>query len=258
MTLASCCLLSYNRPMFLATAVESLTACAGAPLELIVHDDGSTDPEVHQLLDGLLATGKISTVIRNAEGHNQGQGTALNRMFHMAVGDPIIKLDQDLIFHDGWLIKMLDILQANKKVSGDYVQKVGAMKKKQPRIGLLGMFHYHHDPVASMKCKINQYPGWQSHTHICGSGFALTREAWRKLGPFEEHSAAFAEDWDMQRRVTDSDEFVCALPDDDLVTNQGFGVGPSTVVVAAPSGGPPTVQKIHHGPYTINGQEATS
>lgn len=251
---ASCCLLSYNRPVFLATAVESLIANAGARLELIVHDDGSTDPEVHALLDGLLAQGKISTVIKNPPGHNQGQGIALNRMFHMAKGDPIIKLDQDLIFHPGWLAKVNSLLAFNQRYSGSYSQRSGAERKKEDRIGLLGFFHYHHDPVASLKCKIKQFDGWQSHTHICGSGFALTREAWRKLGPFEEHSDAFAEDWVMQRRVTASGEFVCALPDHDLVTNQGFGVGPSTVVVA--SAGGPTVQTIHKAPHIINVEEA--
>jgi len=174
----------------------------------------------------------------------------------MAKGDIIIKLDQDLIFREGWLATVNDLLAENRQKN--YRPSDGHKPHNwQPLIGLLGLFHYHHDPVASMKCKIDQFPGWQSHTHICGSGFALTRRAWNKLGPYEEHSDAFAEDWDMQRRVTDSDDFVCALPDDDLVDNQGFGVGPSTVVVAAPSGGPPTVQRIHHQPFVINAQEAT-
>lgn len=257
MSFVTCCLLSYERPAFLATAVESLIANAGAQLELIIHDDGSRDPEVHRLLDGFLESGKASTVIRNPPGHNQGQGVALNRMFHMAKGDIIIKLDQDLIFHEGWLAKVNAILATNRQKN--YRQSDGLKPSGwQPLIGLLGLFHYHHDPVASMKCKLDQFPGWQSHTHICGSGFALTRAAWRKLAPFEEHSDAFSEDWEMQRRVTASETFVCALPDDDLVTNQGFGVGPSTVVVAAPPGQAPTVQKIHHGPHIINAEEATS
>lgn len=249
---ASCCLLSYNRPQFLATAVESLIANANAPLELIIHDDGSSDPEVHRLLDGFLESGKASTVIRNPPGHNQGQGIALNRMFTMAKGDPIIKLDQDLIFQPDWLAKVNSVLYDNAAKNRSTGMDGIKRQDWQPLIGLLGLFHYHHDPVASMKCKINQFPGWQSHTHICGSGFAVRRATWRKLGPFEEHSDAFSEDWDFQRRVTASKDFVCALPDNDLVTNQGFGVGPSTVVVAAPPGAAPTVQKIHHKPYVIN------
>lgn len=238
MSYASCCVLSYERPDFLRTAISTLRLNAGAPLELIVHDDGSSHPEVRSLLNDLVMTGLVSTVILNPPGHNQGQGTALNRMFNMATGDPIIKLDQDLIYGPDWLRKVHAILGHNTSVT-DLRQVFGTRE-----IGLLGLFHYHHEPVDSAKTKIAQHDGWQEHTHICGSGFAVTRECWRALGPFTEHSEAFAEDWMFQRLVTESGRFVCALPDEDLVENQGFGIGPSTVVT-----GRHTVQPIHMGPF---------
>lgn len=240
---ATCCILSYERPEFLTTAVSTLLANAGAPLELIVHDDGSSDPRVYDRLLEWQSAGIVSSLILNPPGHNQGQGTALNRMFNMASGDPIIKLDQDLIFAPDWLRSVQDLLAENRKYSGSYTRSSGADREKEERIGLLGLFHYHHDPVATLKCKLKQYKGWQSHTHICGSGFAVTRDCWRRLGPFEEHSEAFAEDWVFQRLVTNSEGFVCALPDADLVTNQGFGIGPSTVVLDRHS-----VQPINMGP----------
>jgi glycosyltransferase involved in cell wall biosynthesis len=208
---ASCCVLSYERPRFLRDCLGSLTD-AGAAFELIIHDDGSRDPEVRRPLLGAVDDG--ATVILNALGHNQGQGTALNRMFAIAAGDPIIKLDQDLIFRPGWLADVTALLDAN------------------PQIGLLGLMHYHHDPVDSAKTLVHQWEGWSARTHILGSAFAVRRACFEQLGPFEEHSPAFAEDWVFQRAVTDSGEWVCALPDEDLVCNQGFGVGPSTVVVA--------------------------
>lgn len=231
---ASCCVLSYERPDFLRTAISTLRLNASAPLELIVHDDGSSNPEVRALLSDLINTRTVSRVILNPPGHNEGQGTALNRMFNMATGDPIIALDQDLIFGPDWLRRVQEILAANL-LAGDLAT--------EPDIGLLGLFHYHHDPVDSAKTKIAQHDGWQEHSHICGSGFAVTRECWRALGPFTEHSEAFAEDWEFQRLVTESGRFVCALPDEDLVENQGFGIGPSTVVIARH-----TVQPIHHEP----------
>lgn len=237
---ASCCLLSYERPAFLRTAIETLLANAESPLELIVHDDGSTNPGVRAVLLEALDAGRVSTVILNPAGWNSGQGTALNRMFNMATGDPIIKCDQDLIFHPGWLRKMLEILAANREEVDVCADPIWGA-----RIGLLGAFHYHHDPVDSAKTKIAQHDGWQEHSHLCGSAFAVTRDCWRALGPFNEGSAAFAEDWEFQRLVTESGRFVCGLPNEDLVTNQGFGIGAelSTVVVA-----PGQVHPIHMGP----------
>lgn len=224
---ASACVLSFNRPRLLLPTLETLTARAGAPLELIVHDDGSTDPGLRELLSDLVAEGAISTLILNPPGHNQGQGVALNRMFAVATGDPIIKVDHDLIFQPDWLARTNELLDAN------------------PEIGLLGLLHYHHDPVDSAKTIIAEHDGWSEHTHILGSAFAVTRECWEELRPFEQHSEAFAEDWDFQRRVTES-PWCCALPTEDLVENVGMGYGPSTVNVSEG-----VVQTIHKRPRLV-------
>jgi glycosyltransferase involved in cell wall biosynthesis len=236
---ASLCFLSYNRPQFLQTAIETALLNAGAPCEVIVHDDGSTDEDVYDLLYSAQAQGVISTLIVNPPGHNQGQGVALNRLFNIASGDPIIKLDQDLIFEPNWLEKVNHLLMRN------------------PRAGLLGLFKYEHDPVDYRKTRIatpdHARDGLDFHTHICGSGFALQRVVWEALGPFEEHSAAFAEDADMQRRVFEHPAWDCALPYVDLVRNQGFGIGPSTVVPAVGQ-----VATFHTGPKLAVGEHPAS
>lgn len=266
---ATVCVLSYNRPHFLRECLSTLIEKAGAPLEVIVHDDGSEDPDVRRWLADLAGDGQISTVILNPAGHNQGQGTALNRMFGMATGDPIIKCDQDLIWADDWLAKTQAILAANRK--RDRISRALAMQPRpEPLIGLLGMLHYWHDPVHAAKTKVDEHSGWNEHTHILGSAFAVTRDCWRDLGPFEEHSAAFAEDWDFQQRVTASPGhpdaynqnshegrrlgpkgYVCGLPSQDLCVNQGMGVGPSTVVVAEGQ-----VASIHTEPYVLGRPDA--
>lgn len=222
---ASACVLSFNRPRLVAASLRSLIDNADAPLELIVHDDGSRG-QVLSLLHSYLASGEISTLIMNSPGNNQGQGVALNRMFGMATGDPILKLDHDLIYQPGWLSRVNRLMGIDE-------------------IGLLGLLHYWHEPVHSERTLLHQHAGWSAHTHILGSGFALKREVWEELGPFEEHSPAFAEDWDMQQRVAKS-QWVCALPDGDLVENVGMGVGPSTVNVTHDQ-----VQPIHYGPMVI-------
>lgn len=221
---ATLCVLSFNRREFIVDTVRQLHGRSGYPFELIVHDDGS-NPDVREALWELHDEGLISTLLLNPLGHNQGQGIALNRMFKMAKGDPIVKLDQDLVYDRGWLLEVMSLLVSDR------------------RLGLLGLFHYHHEPVDSSQTIIADHGRWQEHTHICGSGFAVSRECWEKLGPFEEHSEAFAEDWTFQNKVTASADYACGLPAKDLVDNRGFGIGPSTVVVAEG-----TVQQIHKSP----------
>lgn len=253
MKYASLCILSYQRPKFLAQGIESLLRNAEYPLELIVHDDGSTDTELRDYLHRLADSGMVSLIMMNPPGHNEGQGIALNRMFHAARGDYIFKLDQDLLYSPGWLRRAVEILDSDY----EYHEKADRFGEPyvQPKIGLLGLLHYWYEPVKSDQCKIadhisNGVP-WQEHTIILGSAFALTRESWEHFGPFEERSEAFAEDNAKQVQITEADGWCCALPMEDLVENIGMGVGPSTVVVARD-----TVAEIHDGPrvFTMEAQ----
>jgi len=227
---ASLCVLSYERPEFFANTLASLEANTTAPYELIIHDDGSQPGLIYEYLwDSQSRDG--ATVITNAHGHNQGQGIALNRMFKMAKGDPIIKLDADLKFSAKWLESTINILNEN------------------PDIGLLGLCHYFHEPVDMRNTVLSKRGSCEIHTHILGSAFALRREAWEKLGPFEEHSDAFAEDWVMQQAVSNHEYFKCALPTYELVNNVGMGAQTSSLFV---DGNPDHVRKIHKEPYIIN------
>ena len=235
---ASCCVLSYERPGFLRTAVESLLSRAGAPLELIVHDDGSESYEVRGLIRRWIDDGVISTAILNPPGHNQGVGESMRRMFDMATGDPIIKIDQDLIFHDGWLAKVNEILDFN---AADRDQPT-APDMKVPRIGALGAFRYWTDPVDHNQMLIRERGLWSEVHDFVGSFMAVPRRVYETFGPFETHSAAFAEDITFKRAVYKGG-LALALPAEDIAHNQGFGVGPSTVVVA-----PDTVREIHREP----------
>jgi hypothetical protein len=79
-----------------------------------------------------------------------------------------------------------------------------------------------------------------------GSFMAIPRHAWGMFGPWGERSAAFAEDAVFKESVSKEEGWCCALTKEDLARNQGFGVGPSTVVVAEG-----TVQGIQPGPKVI-------
>ena len=243
MTHASLCFLSYERPQFLEMAIVSAVEMAAPEkLEVIVHDDGSTNLDVHRVLEALLAAGYVSTIIKNPPGHNEGVGRAINRSFALATGDPILKLDQDLIFKPGWLQKARAILEND-------------------RVGMLGLFRYWVDPVDHRKMEIPwtnpvwSGPGVPYHyvKDFVGSAMVIPRAILDKFGPFEEHSTAFAEDLAYKTKLCGCG-YQLALADEDLATNQGFGVGPSTVVVAGEDGRP-TVHRINEKPRLVGGNE---
>lgn len=216
MSFASLCLLSYNRLPFLTDAIESLHH-SGYPFELIVHDDGSDDPNIRDCLVDWLHDGTVSTVIANPRGHNEGVGTAVNRMFSIAKGDPLVKIDQDLIFTEGWLARVVEILDRNSK---DFA----------PTIGALGGFRYFHPPVQYEEEYVSHHGYFEVCRDFVGSMFAVPRRVWEHHRPFPEGSPAFAEDVEFKHRLQ-SHDYVMALPPEDLVVNRGFGIGPSTVVV---------------------------
>jgi glycosyltransferase involved in cell wall biosynthesis len=249
MDFASVCVLSYERPDFLRDSIATMIERADYPLEIIVHDDGSRDPRVNALLQRLLAEGKVSTILQNPPGHNQGQGVALNRMFHLAQGDPIVKADQDLIYQDDWLSRCMGILEDNEGR-----RSASVAPPREPEIGVLGLFRYHAEPVNWPDMMIQTWGnwdnngGWEQVEDFVGSAMVIPREVWEAFGPFDEHSDAFAEDREFKMKVKDEGGLALALPNGDLATNIGFGVGPSTVVVDHGK-----VADIHHQPHIIGG-----
>lgn len=228
MTYASCCVCSYERPNFLLDCLDSLPVGAGGDMEVIVHDDGSVNNATRRIIDRRLEDGRITAAILNPRGHNQGRGVAMNRCFAMATGDPMIIIDQDLVFHPGWLGQVNRLLEEN------------------PQIGLLSGYRYWHKPCDWRDTIIAQHDGWSEHAYIMGSFMAIRRACWEELGPFEEYSEAFAEDHVFQRKVAAHDFWVCGTPDEDLMENVGYGIGPSTVVQQDGS-----VKSIHKTPLVI-------
>lgn len=227
--LASICFLSYNRPVFLAEAIETARENAGYPCEIIVNDDGSTDGDCYHLLNTLVGSRQVSKVIFNPAGNNQGVGESIRVAFGAASGDVLVKADQDLIFNPGWLRRAVDILFNVIDVDGE-----------PRRIGMLGLFHY--QDVADERFRtVRQHDGWQEVTDFVGSAFLIARDVYDRYGPIPTHSEAFAEDVELKLRLVDAG-LMLALPDEDLCVNRGFGVGPSTVALGP---GPGQVQAIH-------------
>jgi glycosyltransferase involved in cell wall biosynthesis len=81
----------YNRPEFIPEAIESVLAQNYPDFELLIVDDGSTDPQVHQIL----AKYKKQPRIRIYRKHHGGPGSAINFAAARARFEHLCRLDSD-------------------------------------------------------------------------------------------------------------------------------------------------------------------
>lgn len=238
---ASVCVLSYERLDFLKACLASILTVGYADFELIVHDDGSEDEELRQWLFRMSQTGVISTLLMNPPGHNEGQGIAMNRMAAVAKGDPIIKCDQDMVLRPGWLREINSILLENRN-AGKGLCVHGACPRPEtcpsvcedaePLIGALGVFRYPVEPVAYEDMLIKPRGRWEEHRDFVGSFIAIPRDAWELFGPWTERSSSFDEDNLFKLEIAATEGWCVALTAEEFGENQGFGIGPSTVVTS--------------------------
>jgi glycosyltransferase involved in cell wall biosynthesis len=98
----------YNDGRYLADAVGSVEKCDATLYELIIVDDGSTDPHTQSVLGDLERRGY--RVVRQC---NQGLGAARNAGISRAAGDYILPLDADNKIRPEYLTLALEILEAD-------------------------------------------------------------------------------------------------------------------------------------------------
>ena len=97
MTGTSFCVVTMDRGPALRESVRTIATHAAEPYEIIVVDNGSTDPDAVEALSEI----DVDRVIRNSA--NLGLSVATNQGFEAARYDCLVHLDDDcLVRHDGW------------------------------------------------------------------------------------------------------------------------------------------------------------
>jgi glycosyltransferase involved in cell wall biosynthesis len=231
---ASVCVLSFNRPEFLDESLRSLAAQT-YPIEIVVGDDGSS-PDVQEWVIEQYRLGRMSSLFLRPPGENQGVGAMTNALFNIAGGSVLVKSDQDLLYEPGAIAEFVRVLGEN------------AAREVEPTIGTLGGFRYEHDPVDHRKMLKAHHESWDEVEDYVSSAMAVPRGVWVRSGPWEEHSAAFAEDVMWKLKLTEAG-YVHGLTRQDVIRNVGFGPPHSTVVRNEKTDdGQWVVQPIHHEP----------
>ncbi len=102
-----------HMPEVLRACLDSLHASTTLPFDLLVFDNGSC-PQVRDYLLEEQARGRIQYLILSEK--NLGKGGAWNIILDGAPGEIIAYADNDVLFHDGWLARSLELLEGFPRV----------------------------------------------------------------------------------------------------------------------------------------------
>ena len=108
-------LLTWNRKDLLEPCVERLFAHTRPPSRLLIVDNGSTDPDTLEYLDGLRGVPSMEVrVVRLAE--NVGIAAALNAGLRKTEAPWVCLLNNDVLVTEGWLEEMIRVAEADQAI----------------------------------------------------------------------------------------------------------------------------------------------
>lgn len=191
MTLVSVCIPTRNQARYLATAVESALGQPVDDLEVVVHDDASTD-ETAAVLAGF-DDPRLRT-IRHAR--PLGIAASRNALLEDARGEYIAWLDSDDRYTDGSLSRRLRLLQDNPGVglvhgAFDLIDDGDRPLRSWPAL---------HDGDTLQPGEVAFRELLQSNT-VTTSTVVARRSAHEAAGPFSAIVGRTSSDWDMWLRI---------------------------------------------------------
>ncbi len=169
----------YNHGHYLADAVDSILNQTWQDFEIIIVNDGSTDPDTIKTLKSF--TRPKTTIIHHTE--NRGLPATRNTGIKNAVGKYICCLDADDKLHPTYLEKALLVMETNPGI--DFVYSWTQVFGDGDRVWYASQF----DPTTLI------------HFNQLNSPAVLKRQAWEAVGGFREEMREGFEDWEFWIRL---------------------------------------------------------
>jgi hypothetical protein len=166
----------YNQGNFLLGAVDSVRASGYPNVEIVVVDDGSTEPETIGIFNDLVGVTKVRQ-------RNAGLSAARNAGIAAAAGHYVVPLDSDDLLPAGFLRPAVDAMRRNPALG--YV--AGYLRY----FGLLDYTHVPAGYIPHLSLVVN--------THARATAL-FTRESLLAIGGYDVLLPAF-EDWDLHVRL---------------------------------------------------------
>jgi GT2 family glycosyltransferase len=208
----SVCIANYNGAHMLAGCLDSVLAQdIGTPVEIIVHDDASTDDSVAFLRK------HYPQVEVLASGENVGFCIANNRMVAQARGEFVLLLNNDAALHAHALRALL------------------AEARSRPSQGIftLPQYDWQSGELVDRGCLLDPFynpvpnldPARRDVAYVIGACLFVPRELWSRLGGFPEWIGSIGEDLYLCCRVRLAGLPVVAVPQSGYRHRQGASFG---------------------------------
>lgn len=182
----------FNGIAFLPAFFDSLSAALPDDTQLVLVDDGSTEP----VWDVVPEFDKAGAVVRLQNDTNLGYSVAVNRGFKAATGELIVQLNTDLILEPRCITAMVDLIAREERVG------IVGSKLVFPTTGLVehvGMaFGNHTKPKFFFELPA-RHPLCAKTRELqimTGATVAMTRRVLDRLGPLDESYFNHNEDID--------------------------------------------------------------
>jgi GT2 family glycosyltransferase len=202
--MASIIIVTFNHRKYLDNCIASITK-QNYPHEIILVDNGSTDGTI-SYVKGFFPE---ITIIESKE--NKGYGAGNNLGFTYAKGKYIVILNPDVIVENFWLERLISPLKNQEHIittpkilifDGSTINTIG---NSNHFTGLTFTRGLGADP--------SEYNQTFRTTGVSGACFALTRDAYRDIGGFDEAFFLYNEDSDFSWRANIRGYEIFGIPD---------------------------------------------
>lgn len=191
MSLVSILIPAFNRADYLPETIASALAQSYRDIELVVVDDGSTDPTravVHSFSDAR---------VRYLYQENRGVSAALNTAWRAASGEFLAFLGSDDLMLSRQVETLMKILEADPSLGLAYARAQAMNAQGDPLPQILG---------SSLKFRNNALQSMLYGDSVCGIACLTRRAHVERVGGFDESLIA-NEDWDMWIRLAEQVRF---------------------------------------------------
>jgi glycosyltransferase involved in cell wall biosynthesis len=189
MKLVSVVIPCYNPTRFLEETLASVRAQTYAPLEVILVNDGTDNPESLALLRSL-----AGGVDRCIDQENQGLAAARNVGFRAAQGAYVLPLDADDRIEPAFLAQCIAALEAHPEAAFVYTD-----------YRVFGDTHY-----VERLSEYSLHHLLDQNTLIYAA--LIRREDWARAGGYDDSMRLGYEDWDFWLRLAERERFGLHLP----------------------------------------------